>query len=805
MLTTQKVTMDLWKECPPHRLQASQDDCYTRAIEFTLLAGGDPWEIPEDAAVVIRYSKEDGKGGEYDTLPDGTTAWSIDGNRLTVLLAPQVLTVAGSVKLDAVLLRSEAVLSTCSVYIRVRGTVCASVTDSQLYRKVGAFLPMPASAEAGEAIVVKTVDAKGKPTAVETKPYSIAQETGDSATAVMSQRAVTDAIAKAAQSTPEFVNSISECTDTSKLYVLPSGYIYMYMRVSTEVNPNVFTPSTASLNTRLNTAGAEVASNGSYCTDYISVDLTAQDPYVVLLPYDFNASFGNQRAILYDANKTLIQNCYMRASDETELVSYVFEGSDGRCYLYLGYTGKDGVSTAPDSNIVANAKYVRFSILKNNTSTALTADDIAGEVINFEALRVLQNSYTWRNTGRAYQAADYEDRIIALERDAEEAAGEIEEAAARLSVLEEGIPGALPDYWKAHLSKKTAAIHALQESGGKDCFSFPVLTDIHISANLGKYSGLLARAAMDACDMPYALCLGDVVTRGANETAAEMDASFQAAEELLAPLRGRLLQTQGNHDGAWGAEDLDLDGDVEGNEYYCRNFTTQKLHRLIYRKAGLTGQVHFDETGTGYYMDDISSKVRYILLNSHCHPYEENADGTAKYNTMRLFRFRQAQYDLLVEALSTVPGDDWAVVTASHAPLNDDYASAFGGNAGDHVLMRGLLAAYKNKQSFTGSFAGTYGADAVSVSANFASARGQYIAHFAGHCHADTSGVYGGITVVTTRCDGHEENDETSTQYKERAAGTVTEQSFDIITVDRAARTIHATKIGAGDDRTIRY
>lgn len=37
-------------------------------------------------------------------------------------------------------------------------------------------------------------------------------------------------LAKRVQLKPEFANNVSECTDTSKLYVLPDGYIYAYMR-----------------------------------------------------------------------------------------------------------------------------------------------------------------------------------------------------------------------------------------------------------------------------------------------------------------------------------------------------------------------------------------------------------------------------------------------------------------------------------------------------------------------------------------------------------------------------------------------
>jgi hypothetical protein len=38
-----------------------------------------------------------------------------------------------------------------------------------------------------------------------------------------------------------------------------------------------------------------------------------------------------------------------------------------------------------------------------------------------------------------------------------------------------------------------------------------------------------------------------------------------------------------------------------------------------------------------------------------------------------------------------------------------------------------------------------------------------------------------------------------------RVTRTITEQSFDVFTVNKAERKIYATKIGAGDDREIAY
>lgn len=81
---------------------------------------------------------------------------------------------------------------------------------------------------------------------------------------------IKEMLAKMTQLMPEFANSIDECTDTSKLYVLPDGYIYAY--VLTQIwqagSKNLVPLATASgggvynskgyvLNKRLNSAAAE--------------------------------------------------------------------------------------------------------------------------------------------------------------------------------------------------------------------------------------------------------------------------------------------------------------------------------------------------------------------------------------------------------------------------------------------------------------------------------------------------------------------------------------------------------------------
>lgn len=286
----------------------------------------------------------------------------------------------------------------------------------------------------------------------------------------------------------------------------------------------------------------------------------------------------------------------------------------------------------------------------------------------------------------------------------------------------------VPEYWSSHLEEKIAAIKALQEEGGKDCFSFVVITDPHYESNLGKRAPTLARLIMDECGIKYCLCLGDSQTRhGANHDTDYILNEWDEIEAMFRPLRDRLLMQLGNHDGSYGildangdgtADDINGDGVVSANDKCVYNLTPRQLYQRVFRKVGLIPGVIFDDSGNAFYVDDQSAKVRYILLNSHCNEYQENEDGTAVNNNMTHFRFGQAQYDFLInDALSTVP-EGWSVIVGCHVPLDrtqeyiywggeiNDSGSLADGSVADCTVMQRLLNAYHQKTTYSGSFGG---------------------------------------------------------------------------------------------------
>ena len=156
MIITHKLKpMDLAQKQNTGRVDVVQGDKYSRNIEFTFMYNGVAWQIPDGTTAIVRYKKPDATGGNYDTLPDGSTAYQINGNVLTVCLAPQVCTVPGIVQLSVGLIQGSAEINTFSInivvqpnpgtiyqsedYIRLSGAVPNSGWSPNMYLGTDAF------------------------------------------------------------------------------------------------------------------------------------------------------------------------------------------------------------------------------------------------------------------------------------------------------------------------------------------------------------------------------------------------------------------------------------------------------------------------------------------------------------------------------------------------------------------------------------------------------------------------------------------------------------------------------------------
>ena len=159
--------MDLHRCGITPTIDAAQGDELSRTLEITLYDDGKDFLLPENLAVIIRYKKADGKGGEYDTLPDNTPAWYACENKLTIALVPQVLTFPGYVSMTVTLVSEGTQISTFPLGIHVLPEARGTIADSDNYFRVSGFLVAPGNASEGQYLKISSVNDAGRVTAVE--------------------------------------------------------------------------------------------------------------------------------------------------------------------------------------------------------------------------------------------------------------------------------------------------------------------------------------------------------------------------------------------------------------------------------------------------------------------------------------------------------------------------------------------------------------------------------------------------------------------------------------------------------------
>lgn len=156
MLLTKEVIMNLNYRGTPIVLDALQGDS-GRAVAVHLVAGETPWEIPQDAYISMQYQCEDGSGGIFDSLSDGTAAYSVNESTLTIYLAEQLCAIAGCTKVQVTIICDGVQLSTFPIEIRVTEQVNGEIASGE-YINLQKWLLRPESRGDPGYTPVKGVD-----------------------------------------------------------------------------------------------------------------------------------------------------------------------------------------------------------------------------------------------------------------------------------------------------------------------------------------------------------------------------------------------------------------------------------------------------------------------------------------------------------------------------------------------------------------------------------------------------------------------------------------------------------------------
>ena len=188
MIVTHKLEIDLAKVGIISGIKAVQGDANTRQLEITLQTDSAEWAVPEGTNISVAFRNlRDGHKGWYDQLPDGTAACSFNGNVVTAILAPAVLSSAGDVKV-AVVLQDTSLnqLATFGVTVTVEPNPAAGASISNDYYR---YTSMEAIDEAVDTWLTETEAEKNDFLAKAEEALTTIREvvtTGENAPAIVS-------------------------------------------------------------------------------------------------------------------------------------------------------------------------------------------------------------------------------------------------------------------------------------------------------------------------------------------------------------------------------------------------------------------------------------------------------------------------------------------------------------------------------------------------------------------------------------------------------------------------------------------
>lgn len=561
---------------------------------------------------------------------------------------------------------------------------------------------------------------------------------------------VTEQLTIRAQLKPEFANSIEECTDTSKLYVLPDGYIYAYMSVSQTIgHTNRILSSFNSDGTpynngagykegyRLNSSAVETATANTVVSGFIAYngeDIEVRVPNTALTG---SANYVH----VFDKNFAWIN---------TRVDGVVVDSSTRQFHKWVELgavrevdeTGSQKIRI-PKTIIPSNTSYIRVS---GHTDIAVSADTFDVALDESLDAPVVVTGKKWVSTGHAFVPAGYEDRILALESDSTD-------HESRLKLLEANQSGSgVPSYWLDELEAKADAIQQAMEAAGRNKSAFLWYTDAHWTTNYGQ-SPMMLKYLSKHTGMEKTFFGGDVSVAESGEV--DMLRTWQ---EMVGGIPNH-HSVIGNHD----AQVTDLP--TEKAEFF---FGPE-------RTGDVVGGVN-DRTGKDlyYFIDNHIENTRYICLGTG--GMWLNAD----------------EAEWCANTLNGTP-DGWHIVIISHLWLNNDYTNG-GIITAPVAYTQGLLDmfdAYNYRMSGAESF--------TSTPYDFANAKGKIEFVIGGHVHQDYDfATTKGIPVILTECDAWQERDDISVATK----GTTTENCVYAVIADYAAKSVKVINVGRGETRS---
>lgn len=234
---------------------------------------------------------------------------------------------------------------------------------------------------------------------------------------------IVEELAKRGQLKPEFANTIEECTDTTKLYVLPDGYIYGYIYTNVEVggytNRVDITSDDFKSGYRYN-ASSQLATTTT--TNAFASNMFDCKPGDVLRIRGITGSTSGTTAANFVISRLLADGSNYKSNNN---IAYLKENtsltvSPGQQCWNAYTTDADGTITWTYAINNGGSNFADSSTIVKARIAGIATNGIENVIVTVnEEIKepTIVREYQWANTGHAFVPADYEDRIIDLETD----------------------------------------------------------------------------------------------------------------------------------------------------------------------------------------------------------------------------------------------------------------------------------------------------------------------------------------------------------------------------------------------------
>ena len=315
----------------------------------------------------------------------------------------------------------------------------------------------------------------------------------------------------------------------------------------------------------------------------------------------------------------------------------------------------------------------------------------------------------------------------------------------------------LPSYWGTYIDAKAKELSRIASPPVGNGTRFIFITDVHLRnadgtfRNAG-YSPLLMQYLHEHCNIGHAFFGGDTLTGSYASLNDAMD-DLMLFRNTFSPVWDWMYSVFGNHE--YGNNSSSLSAMDKSIIYNALIRDKERDYATVNPVYG------------SYVLDNKSEKIRFICLNLN-----EGNNLTQ-------------QNDFFCTAMEETPAG-WTIVFITHFSLEDDNGTAkISTKLTNTNSIVPAIEAYNARQVY-----GTY---------DFTTAGAEVACVIGGHTHWDGMvKTSGGVPVIATTCDMH-------TGISGMTKGTVTEQAFDVFTIDTITKTISIKRIGYGADRNYTY